>query len=285
MESMTRIEVADLAASAEQLPPLPATSAEIITVLSDPLFEVSHLIRLVTLEPTLTSHLLKIANSAAHGVPHTVSSVGEAVVRLGSGTVLAMSLAISTKPLAMLDVSAFGLSVSEFWRHGIASVAAAETMQNRRISHFGPGFCTAALLHDFGKIILASHICPEQLQQMREYRESMPGTDAIQAEREILGVDHATAGGIVTRYWKLPDDVTLAIEQHHNEVDWKSDLQSGVILANQIAHDIESVDDFSFANSENVAEAMLTLGVDEDAYRTVSEESRSRFELLLTLFG
>jgi len=55
----------------------------------------------------------------------------------------------------------------------------------------------------------------------------------FQAERELLGCDHAEVGATVARNWEFPEEVVLAIEQHHRVVSrGNGRLVDAVMLAN-----------------------------------------------------
>ena len=284
LKSPTQIDVTELAKTANALPPLSATTSRIVNILSDPMFDVRILVRTIGMDPSLSAALLQSANSAAQGASREVANVRDAVVRLGAGTVVAMAVAAAAKPDARLDLSAFGMTQRQFWRHCVASLAAAEELQARQIARFGPGFCTAALLHDYGKMILSEHVTPERLQAIKAFHESQPGRSNVDAEIEILGIDHALAGGMVIHHWNLPDDIASAIENHHCPVEWSADLTNGVILANEIANEIDGGNDSGLTQADNVADAMMALGVTEKLYQDVFDTSRSRFESLLSLF-
>ncbi|MEO1996761.1 MAG: HDOD domain-containing protein [Planctomycetaceae bacterium] len=277
-----QIKVEQLAETASQLPPLSQTTSQIIAILADPLFEVSELIKVIALDQPLTASLLRSANSASHSRTRAAATVGEAVIRLGSGTILVMAVVTSARPKSDVDLHAFGMSADDYWEHCVSSVAASEELSARRIARFGSGFSTAALLHDYGKLILSEHITPEQL---AAFQSSNPARRPVDAERTVLGGDHAVAGALVARHWNLPETMVTAIEAHHNAVDAEDDLTNGVILANQIALTNAGRTDSSSEAIENVANARRALGVDDEVYRDVAVASQVRFENLVELFA
>ena len=279
------IHVEQLEQSARELPALPQTTAQIISILGDPLFEVSDLIKVISLDQALTTDLLRVANSASYVRARPASNVGEAIVRLGSGTIMVMAIAESAKPPADIDLNPFGLSVEEYWRHCVASVAAAEELNSRRIASFGTGFSATALLHDYGKLLLSKHITPERLQKLAQYRVEHPAARPVDSEQVVLGIDHGLAGSIVARYWNLPEEMAFAMENHHNPVDWEHDLTNGVIVASQIAWEMEGNMDFSMDGAQLIADAMLALGLNDETYDAVLVASQKRFENLLELFS
>ena len=280
-----QIKVEELAETASQLPPLSQTTSQIISILADPLFEVSELIKVIALDQPLTASLLRSANSALHARPRAVATVGEAVIRLGSGTILVMAVVSSARPESDVDLQAFGMSADGYWEHCISCVAASEELNARKIARFGSGFSTAALLHDFGKLILSEHITPDRLDQLVAFQSSNPARRPVDAERTVLGVDHAVAGALVARHWNLPDTIVTAIEAHHSPVDFEDDLTNGIILANQIALENAGQTEFASEAVENVENAKRALGVNDGIYREAVTASQARFENLIELFN
>ncbi len=279
------VSAAELAKSARSHPPLPRTTSQIILILGDPLFDVQDLIKVITLDPTLTANLLRAANSASYCTARPAASVGDAVVRLGTGTIMAYALSVSARPQPEVDLSPFGLTTEEYWRHCIASVAAAEELKSRGLARFGSGFSAAALLHDIGKLLLAQHLTPEHLGQFTAFCGNHPGHRTIDVENAFLGVNHAIAGALVAENWNLPKDIVEAIRNHHDASKWNAHMCNGVILANQIAIDNAGYSDFAFRDSEIVADAMLALSVEDETYQAVATASNERLDTLLELFS
>jgi HD-like signal output (HDOD) protein len=70
------------------------------------------------------------------------------------------------------------------------------------------------LLHDFGKIVLATHFTEEFTQALQVMQEN--GIHLREAEGKILGADHAEVGGIVADKWNLPPALIKSIRFHHD---------------------------------------------------------------------
>jgi putative nucleotidyltransferase with HDIG domain len=85
---------------------------------------------------------------------------------------------------------------------------------------------TSALLHDVGKLALLTATGEANLSNYHRY--------ATEVDRDQLGIDHATLGGVLARRWKLPERVAQAIERHHDtEVAGQAAV---VLLADQLTH-------------------------------------------------
>jgi putative nucleotidyltransferase with HDIG domain len=74
---------------------------------------------------------------------------------------------------------------------------------------------TAGLLHDIGRLAMATQD-PDRYSIVVAMARS--GIDTITAERKVFGLGHVEWGGAVAREWQFPEDVTLAITDHHQGV-------------------------------------------------------------------
>jgi putative nucleotidyltransferase with HDIG domain len=101
---------------------------------------------------------------------------------------------------------------------------------------------TAGLLHDIGGVVLATCF-PDHYRRVAEYR-AQHDCYLIEAERRILGFDHATVGGALTERWKFAPVIQQAVAGHHSLPDTataggKPDLASLVHVADVAAHALD----------------------------------------------
>jgi HD-like signal output (HDOD) protein len=61
----------------------------------------------------------------------------------------------------------------------------------------------------------------------------------VEAERTLFGCDHAEVGGAMARKWNFPEDISVAIEQHHQvSSQHENAMLETVMLANLAAKSI-----------------------------------------------
>lgn len=219
---------------ADALEPLPATASRLVSLLSQTEWMIRDVEEVVRLDLGLTARVLRFANSAWTAHLPSVSTVRDALMRIGVGTTLSLAIAEGVRPRLLRPLPAFDLQPGRLWQHAVASALATEIVSKRARSPIPPETVTASLLHDVGKVVLDEAMDDATLTALRTAWTS--GTlSRIDAERQVLGMDHGELGGYVARHWGLPERVAAAITHHHAPAAAQSTVCDVVHLSNGIA--------------------------------------------------
>jgi HD-like signal output (HDOD) protein len=135
-----------------ELPVLPEVAAQLLKLTGDVDCNISDVVPLIKRDQSLTSHLLRIANSVRYNTGVSVSSVQQAVARLGLLAVREIVVLISCK-CRVFDVPQFESHVRDSFRHSLAAAAFAQEIARVRRMNVEEAFLTG-LLHDVGRPIL-----------------------------------------------------------------------------------------------------------------------------------
>jgi len=192
---------------------LPAVATEVTRLLQDPESEIADIVQAIEYDPGLTSNVLRLANSAYYGFRESVSSVRDAVVRLGTKSIFQMVVSWAFSPMAQMNVPGYGLPAGKLWEHSVAVAFGAEQLsKDLKVASADHTF-TAGLLHDIGKIALGTFV-----QIDIDEITGLVAQDKISfeaAEQHVLGIDHAEAGAILLDNWNLPPLVGETTRWHH----------------------------------------------------------------------
>jgi putative nucleotidyltransferase with HDIG domain len=196
-----------------RLEPLPMTVQKLILMLDDEDVNLSEIAGIIEYDGAITSNVLRTANSAAFGGMSHIRETRDAVVRLGTATLLDILL---IGHLRSMRVAAphYNLSEDDLWLHGAAaSLAAKAVIKEVRRSRVPQIATVAALIHDIGKLIMVRYLSAD-VPSLRDICQEQNIT-LVQAERQIVGSDHAEVGGAMARKWSFPEPIIQAIELHH----------------------------------------------------------------------
>jgi putative nucleotidyltransferase with HDIG domain len=189
-----------------ELPTLPRLLQSVVNALEDPEVDFENVAELIEIDQSLTSQVLRLANSAFYGAQGSISSVTQALVMLGGAVV--RSLVLST---SVLDIRKVGLR--GFWEHSIGCAVAAGAI-SKATGRGKPEEVTAAgLLHDLGKVVLSKEM-PDALSYIAG-RAAAEERRFGEVEREVLGVDHTEIAAWLVEKWHFPRSLAEPIVHHH----------------------------------------------------------------------
>lgn len=162
-------------------------------------------------DPALTGALMRVANSPVFRPRNAPRSALEAITMLGRTRTLATAASTTMRGhCAGLDATA----IEALWQ---ASACAADFsyLFCRGTEHRAWADTTylTALMQDSGVAVLLRRT-PEHAHLLRHSGPALEA--ATRAVDALTGCDHAAAGFLVARNWKLPDVVCEAIRCHHD---------------------------------------------------------------------
>ena len=131
--------------------------------MADPESTLESISEVVSLDQALAGRALRAANSAASAASSPITTVRDAVVRLGRSTMLTLALGTQVRRNLQQAVPEFGLAANVLWRHSVATALVAESLATACTVRIPPESYAASLLHDIGKLVLARFLNPDLL--------------------------------------------------------------------------------------------------------------------------
>jgi|WetSurSiteA1Bulk_404760.scaffolds.fasta_scaffold33266_2 putative nucleotidyltransferase with HDIG domain len=220
----------------QNLDPLPVTARKLATMLRDESASVQEIANVVEYDVAVAANILRMANSAAYAGRYPIERIRDAVVRLGTENLLTIVLGEYLK-VFRINAPLYDLTEDDLYLHSAASALMIKAIAPE-IRHKLPGSTSiAALLHDIGKLIMVRYMKADVSALLALCTEKKIAF--VQAERELLGCDHAEVGAVMARQWGFPQEIISTIEQHHQVVPGGSGLiLDAVMLANYAAKSI-----------------------------------------------
>lgn len=224
-------------AGLDDLAPLPVTAQRLVSLLSSDEVSLARVSALIEFDQVIAARVLRMARSAAYAGRMPADTVREAVVRLGTATVLELVLGDYLQRLKV-DAPLYDLAEDDLWAHGAAASLAVRALMAERPRAGIPGLAlTAALLHDIGKLLMVRTLkaSPEDV---RAHCDAT-GVTWIEAERALFGCDHAEVGAAMARAWSFPDALVDTIARHHDSpLAPPTPMLDAVVTANLAAKSI-----------------------------------------------
>jgi len=278
------LDLHQLIAKAYDLDPIPMSGTKLANLVADPESSLDDITQVVSLDQALTARTLRAANSAASAARSQITTVKDAVVRLGRSTIVTLGFGAKVRQQLQQPLPEFGLAENVLWRHSVAAALMVESLGVLGKVPVPPESYAAALLHDIGKLVLARFLDPETQEYLRRAQEE-GSCNPLEAEMEILEVNHAELGGMIARHWGLPNSLALGIQYHHNPNQDLPFVCHVVCVANQMAKIIVPESLLPQPHPEDHLASFQALRIDAPLEKKVCAAVNTRFAKVLDLFG
>ena len=202
----------EIAETVNELPPMPHTVTNLLQLISNPDYDIDKLIQLISQDQSIMAAVIKVSNSVVYRAMDKISTVGEAVKRLGIKSIKGIAIATATRSMFPSGNSDLKDLSHSLWIHskecGIIS---------RRIA-IEAGFVdpdeafVGGILHDIGKLaILIKSI--KNFKKIKEMEEK--AIPVFEAEKKIVGYDHTQVGELLMKKWNMPQPLLSCVKNHH----------------------------------------------------------------------
>ena len=239
-ELIWREDIKRLLTQLKTLPSLPSIYFEILKELQSPQTTAKKIGQIISRDPSMTTKILQVVNSAFLGLSSSVSDPVQATTLLGIETI--RDLAVSIHVFSQFSpVILEKLGINFLWDHSmnVGSLARSIARMEKAKKEIVESSFTAGLLHDLGKLVLAENY------PMQYYSAiglaARKNIEIYRAESEIFGASHLQVGAYMTGLWGLPLPITEAIIYHNipsQNPDSGFSPALAVHIANVLDHEI-----------------------------------------------
>ena len=199
----------------------------------DPDFKV--MIQQIQTDPTLTSQVLKAANSPYYRGLGDVETIKDAVLRLGQIEMVNIIIEAIHKQNFKSKNPFIKTYQGKLWSHSMAcAMGALWTARHLKMENLVPKAFIAGLLHDMGKLYLLTAL--EKL--LKNAKTDAKPTPELM--RTIMSSLHAEQGYAILSKWNLPEGYRIIARDHHAEsYDHANLLLLIVRIVNEVVNKME----------------------------------------------
>jgi putative nucleotidyltransferase with HDIG domain len=248
-----------------ELPVLPEVAQRVFLALERPEADMRVVSETVRRDPTFAAHLLRIANSPAYAARSPITSLQQAVSRLGTRVLREIAIVVACKARAF-QVKGYEPLVRTIFEHSLATALYAREVARLRRLDVESAFL-AGLLHDVGRPLVIQCVTDFATQ----HREPTLSETEMESVATIL---HEEVGSAIIAAWNLPESIVQAVRLHHEGTDEAgAELVSLVRVADHLAHTSSEPEDAREDVAALGAFAALNLYPEEiDALRARGKE-------------
>ena len=187
--------------------------------------------QLITCDQSLSSQVLRMANSAFYQGLTKIMTVKAAIIRLGMKEIGRIVLLSASQNQFRSADPAINRVMKKLWQHSAGCALAANWLAKRcKFVDLSSQAFFAGLLHDIGKLFVLMVI-----ERIKKKHKSLIMTDALFLE--AIDALHTRQGYALMQQWHMPEQYCLVVRDHHDpEVDIKNYLLLIIRLADMACH-------------------------------------------------
>ncbi len=266
-----------------ELPPMPNIILKAGEIMEDPDSSLKELSGVIEHDQAIVARVLALANSAYYGLSGLVSSIQHASILLGQKTLGELITIAASSRLLSKKLKGYQLNPGDLWKHSLAVALGSRIIAEKKNVELGGDAFIAGLLHDAGKIILDPYVL-ERKKEFKKFQKTGKQT-FIEAEKEILGFDHAEVMSRAARFWRYPEAQSTAIRYHHYPLrSGNSELAFIVHLADFTAKEAGFSSEATSSSSEIDPQTLNILGLQKEDLNAIAAEIVVSVEKLATEF-
>lgn len=262
----------------ERLAAMPQVVYQLMNALADGRASGAELERIIESDLALTSKLLSLSNSAYYGLSQKITTIKQAVMIIGLNELEYLTLGIGLARVFDFNESPRGFDGESLWHHCLAASWCAKELAEIA-GRPNPGEAMiSGLLHDLGKLVLATHLT-EEFGRILEAEEE---GDPYYLAEESLGLKHSTLGYWLALRWSLPRVHASAIRDHHLPLDTDPDFlnTSLVFLADHLVKELNFGLNHE-ARQVDPSPMMTALGLSRGDLEKTADRGRERLPQVL----
>jgi len=211
------------------LPVFSSVAVKLQQMLARREFKIDEVIDMISEDQSLASQVLRVANSSYYAGLSTISTIKDAIVRLGAQEVANMVMMASQFEMYHSENEYLNSSMQKLWSHSLACATGAKWLAKKTgyVNLAAESFM-GGLLHDIGQLALL-----KVLDDIHRNKESKaPFSDTLISE--ILIRMHEEVGYQLMKSWSLPEAYcSISINHHKDDFDGNDILLVLVRLADK----------------------------------------------------
>jgi putative nucleotidyltransferase with HDIG domain len=190
------------------LPPTPRILPKLQKLLRDPNSGIHDIISLLKVDAPMTAQIVRLSNSAFYNTGEPVTSLEEAVNRLGFREVYRVASVAAATQVMGEALPLYNMGKGELLEGSVSTAVLMVELSSRARRMDLDAAYTTGLLHGIGKVVINQYFIKHGLEL---YGNNAGEVVDIMWERKLLGFDHAEAGAAILQKWNFPDEIRVPV--------------------------------------------------------------------------
>jgi len=262
VQQLTDVSMERLVTQSSRLYSLPDVYLKVKHIIDDPDSEIRQLGDALMTDPSLSTRLLTIANSAFYGLCNKVDTITRAVQIIGFKQIHNLVVATSITH-AFQGLCSETVNIEKFWMASVERALVARALAEWKCFPEAERMFVAGLLLDVGHLVMYEHV-PELAQKAIDCAEAQ-SKPLHAVETELFGFSAAELGASLATHWQLPENLASQILYQDDPSLAPNKIEAAIAhVAKQLAGTVPE--------PEAVGEVFDTLSVDVKETLGLSKE-------------
>ena len=200
------MNLAQLVQQADSVFVLPESVTRLKACIDDESSSIDDVAEIISFDPTLTSQLLKIANSALYNFTSPIETITKAIQVIGTRATydLALSYGISH---TLKTVETTIIDIDRFWEQSVSCALLAKHLAEKKRIRESERFFVTGLLHNIGELAMIK-VAPDMAKRCLNTDKD---TSSIYLQKEVMGFTYCDYSAELIKDWGLPPSIYCPI--------------------------------------------------------------------------
>ncbi|MDP2560095.1 HDOD domain-containing protein [Psychrobium sp. 1_MG-2023] len=271
------LELYDFIVKANRLYTLPDICLKLDSLIKDPTTSADEVARLVSFDPALCFRVLKLANSALYSKKSNITSVEQAVIKIGTDELYNIALSTSAA-LTFKGAGGKRVNLHDYWLHSVYCAILAKEIHKLRFPGTNNSLFVAGLLHNIGLLVVL-----ERLPYFVVGLTDVVGKEkkALLFEKETLGFSFSDISSGLLSHWGIGEELVETIRNQHllhcksNYLGHSQSLNLAIKLADELVFEPD------MPAEKFITPSIIELsGLDEEQLITIIEKTTDNAQSL-----
>ncbi|WP_448245307.1 HDOD domain-containing protein [Thalassotalea agariperforans] len=259
---------------------LPDACFKVKELMEDEASVIEDFANVISVDPSMTSRLLQIANSAIYSFRGEISTISRAITIIGTQSLYNMML-VDVAASAFKHFSNQAIDLKRFWRMSVYTGLVCKNLAIKANIRDIERLFVAGLLQNFGELLVAK-TSPKIAKACEKYDErKLPWL----LQKHYLGFTYTEITVEMLKLWEIPEKIILPIKHYHQAKTIQINKDVKVLnLASRLALIDSHPDIFTIENLID-EELCQNLGVSQQDLQAAAEFAGKEAENILTVMN
>ncbi|WP_235594725.1 HDOD domain-containing protein [Paraglaciecola hydrolytica] len=223
-QNMLTINPKNVAKIASQSFVLPDICIRIREMLDNDNASIEDIGDLIALDPSLSSKLLKLANSSLFRFESQIDTLSKAISVIGGEALYNLVMA-ETASSAFEHFSSDVINLNRFWLQSVYAGLVAKHLAKIAKVRGSERFFVLGLLHNLGELLVAVQ-APDLAIECSNFSETV---SPWKRQQQVLGFNYASCSAELMQAWRLPSQLYIPVMHIHDENKALKDKEIAII--------------------------------------------------------